>query len=422
MKRILLWALFALFILLPARANINFSDSVRISLLTCSPGPDAYERFGHAAIRVQDLRHSELDLTFHYGVFSFNAPNFIYRFVKGETDYQLGALYTSDFVEGYRRRGLGMEEQQLHLDSAQCQDLINRLWINYRPENRTYRYSFFFDNCSTRPYRLINTVTSSSIQYDSAWTKPITLRQMVQEKSGVNNWLDFGIALAVAGRSDQTATYQEQMFLPEYLMHAYTHAQIPAQIGSSSWFVPLVDSKETLLEMRSDVQSAIAASDPVSPASLFGVILLIALVVSAAEYRQKRKAAHVAGRPQSRRSATRTIADTFDCLFFLSIGLTGCIVWFLNFFSEHPAVDHNLNCLWLLPTHVIVAVLIWFRKLDKMCIFYFGITFAAIILYVILDWMQGQYCPAVFLLILATLLLRSFMRFSINYGTNGSKF
>ncbi|EKC52967.1 hypothetical protein OBE_12828, partial [human gut metagenome] len=30
------------------------------------------------------------DWVFNYGMFSFNTPHFIYRFVKGETDYELG--------------------------------------------------------------------------------------------------------------------------------------------------------------------------------------------------------------------------------------------------------------------------------------------------------------------------------------------
>ena len=114
----LLMALVALIIFSPARAQLLFSDSVRVSLLTCSPGPDAYERFGHAGIRLQDLKHSELDITFHYGVFSFNTPHFVYRFVKGETDYQLGAIYTHSFINEYDYRGLGMVEQQLRLDST----------------------------------------------------------------------------------------------------------------------------------------------------------------------------------------------------------------------------------------------------------------------------------------------------------------
>ena len=400
----LLLALIALIIFLPARAQLQFSDSVRVSLLTCSAGPDAYERFGHAGIRIQDLKRSELDVTFHYGVFSFNTPHFVYRFVKGETDYQLGAIYTQDFIDEYKRRGLGMEQQWLRLDSAQTHKMIERLLINYLPENRTYRYSYFFDNCSTRPYRLIQAVTDNTIKYDSSWVNAITLREMVQQKTGTDNWLDFGIALAVARRSDIPTLYEEQLFLPDYLEGALDHAQIPASIGENLWYQDFVTEKETLLTMRPDIAEAIAAPDPIRPATVFAFVLMLAMVLGMLEFRDRR--AQKAGKPASK--ALGISANTFDTLFFLFLGITGCIVWFLNFLSLHPAVDHNLNCFWLLPTHVIMAILLWFRSLQHACQIYFGITFAAVILYVILDWSLGQYCPAPFLLIQATILLRCY--------------
>ena len=406
MKQILLAALLTLTYFLPARAQLEFSDSLRISLLTCSPGPDAYERFGHTGLRIQDQRNPQLDVTFHYGVFSFNTPHFIYRFVKGETDYQLGAQYTRDFIEGYRQRGLGMTEQWLRLDSAQAQDMVRRLLINYLPENRTYRYSYFFDNCATRPYHLINASTGNQLRYDTAWVKDITLRQMVQEKTHRNNWLDFGIALAVAARSDQRASFEEQMFLPEYLSMAVGNAKVEKSTPSNRWHVPFVTESDTLLTMRPDIKAKIEAPDPIAPATVFGIVLLIALVLSAWEWRKRKEA------EQKRLPFKVPLpVNIFDTLLLLATGLTGCVVWFLNFFSLHPAVDSNLNCFWLLPTHVIMSVLIWFKRFNKACRIYFGITFALIIAYVLFDWIIGQYCPPAFLLLLATLLLRNFMRF-----------
>jgi len=408
MKQFFLAALLTLTYFLPARAQLEFSDSLRISLLTCSPGHDAYERFGHTGIRILDQRNPQMDVTFHYGVFSFNTPNFIYRFVKGETDYQLGAVYTRDFIREYRHRGLGMTEQWLKLDSAQSQDMVRRLLINYLPENRTYRYSYFFDNCATRPYHLINAATNNEIHYDTAWVNDITLREMVQEKTHRNNWLDFGIALAVAARSDQQAFFEEQMFLPDYLSKAMNNAKLERSTASNHWYVPFVAASDTLLTMQPEIRRSIDAPDPIGPNAVFGVVLLIALVLSAWEWRN-RKEAEMKRRPVK----VPVPVDIFDTLLLIAAGLAGCIVWFLNFFSTHPAVDHNLNCFWLLPTHVIMAVLIWFKPLRKFCCIYFGITFAFIIVYVIFDWIIGQYCPPAFLLLLATLLLRSFMRFTL---------
>lgn len=403
MKHLLLTALLSLLYFLPARAQIVFSDSLRIGLLTCSSGPDAYERFGHAALRIQDLRNPRMDVTFHYGVFSFHTPHFIYRFVKGETDYQLGALYTSDFVAEYQERGLGMTEQWLLLDSTQSQSLVEHLLINYRPENRTYRYSYFFDNCSTRPYHLINAAAKGQIAYDTAWVQPITLRDMVHSCTGKNNWLHLGIALAVAGRADQPTTFQEQLFLPDYLSMALAHATITSEAGSQ----PLVCQTDTLLTMRHDVFQKIHAADPISPSTIFALLLCIALVITNWDWLQHRKLQS----DSQHRYQHRWLPDVYDSFVFLALGITACIVWFLNFCSLHPAVNHNLNCLWLLPTHLIAAVLLWFSRTARICRIYFGITFALVIVYVVLDWIISQYCPPEFLSLLTIVLLRSCARF-----------
>lgn len=400
MKHTLLTALVALLLLTPARAQLNFSDSLRISLLTCTAGPDAYERFGHAGVRIKDLKQEPLDVTFHYGVFSFNAPHFVYRFVKGETDYMLGALPTVYFVEDYRERGLGMTEQVLRLDSAQAQQLTERLLINYRPENRTYRYSYFFDNCSTRPYHLLNASTDNVIRYDSTWVNAISLREMVQQCTGLDNWLNFGIALAVAGRADQPTVYVEQLFLPKYLSKAVDHATIPVAVGDETVELPLVTDSQTLLTLRNDVAEAIAAPDPIRPRTVLALLLMAGALLTAMTGWRNRAGARSA---KSWGIALRS----YDTLLLTLVGLTGCIVWFLNFWSLHPAVDHNLNCLWLLPTHLVAAVLIWIKRCQKVCAYYFGITFALVIVYVIADWASGQYCPPEFLLLLATILLRS---------------
>ena len=67
----------------------NEMDSVKLSLLTCAPGNPIYTLFGHTAIRYQNPQKG-IDAVFNYGLFRFNAPNFIWRVSLGEIDYELG--------------------------------------------------------------------------------------------------------------------------------------------------------------------------------------------------------------------------------------------------------------------------------------------------------------------------------------------
>ena len=74
------------------------SDSIRLSLLTCAPGTEIYALFGHSAIRYE---HPALqrDWVFNYGMFSFSEPNFVMRFVKGETDEELEKIFSVNILK-----------------------------------------------------------------------------------------------------------------------------------------------------------------------------------------------------------------------------------------------------------------------------------------------------------------------------------
>ena len=75
-----LFYLVALFIIFPYKVSAQHQDSILISLLTCSPGNKIYTLFGHNGLRYQNLTRN-IDIVFNYGVFDFDTPNFIYRFI-----------------------------------------------------------------------------------------------------------------------------------------------------------------------------------------------------------------------------------------------------------------------------------------------------------------------------------------------------
>ena len=106
-------------------ADIELSDSAKVSILTCEPSSDAvYTYFGHTAIHIQDAQNN-IDWTFNYGVFSFDQPFFIPKFIKGTTDYELGISYTDSFLNTYKQRNSTVFEQTLNLTAEEKQ---NTFW------------------------------------------------------------------------------------------------------------------------------------------------------------------------------------------------------------------------------------------------------------------------------------------------------
>ena len=114
---------------------------IYISLLTCSPGEELYAHYGHTAIRLQDTE-AKVDWCFNYGTFSFEESNFYWKFVRGETYYQLSVETTEEFLSDYAEEHRAVYEQRLNLTDEQARAMRDALLKNCRRENRSYLYNF----------------------------------------------------------------------------------------------------------------------------------------------------------------------------------------------------------------------------------------------------------------------------------------
>ena len=103
-------------------------DSIEFSLLTCSPSTEIYALYGHTAIRYRNMTNGD-DWAFNYGLFDFGAPNFIWRFTKGECDYELGIIPYDLMEEEYRRRGSAVYAQVLNLTREEKENLFRLLMM-----------------------------------------------------------------------------------------------------------------------------------------------------------------------------------------------------------------------------------------------------------------------------------------------------
>jgi len=95
-----------------ANAQIQLSDSAKISLMTTSPWSGAvYAVYGHTAIFVKD-DFTGINAVFNYGYFDKSKPNFLYHYIRGETDYILGVVPLDAFLQEYREKGVEVVEQE----------------------------------------------------------------------------------------------------------------------------------------------------------------------------------------------------------------------------------------------------------------------------------------------------------------------
>lgn len=329
MKRTILLLIISAFCAIGLKAQR--ADSIRISLLTCASGGEIYSLFGHTAIRYENYTQG-IDAVFNYGMFNFNAPNFIFRFALGETDYQLGVTSYERFAEEYDYLGRDVWQQTLNFTQDEKEHLVRLLQENYRPENRVYRYNFFYDNCATRPRDQIESAIDGSLQYTDNMTENntgVSFRDLLHKYSEGHLWSRFGMDMCMGSEADKPINRRLMMFIPFYVQEYFNTAQIVNKEGQAR---PLVSAEEKIVV--TGLTDADHRSGGITP--MQASLLLFIVVTAATIYGIRRQ---------------KTLWGV-DLLLFFCAGVAGCILAFLALFSQHPAVSPNYLLFVFHPLHL----------------------------------------------------------------------
>jgi len=352
----------------------QLNPEATISILTCNPGKDVYSMYGHTAIRICDPAQ-KLDAVFNYGVFSFETPNFMYRFAKGQTDYLMVSQRFSSFIPEYEQDKRSVYEQVLNLSPEGKNQLFQALLVNARPENREYRYNFFMDNCATRIRDMIERNAGAQVQFTDNHPTD-SYRDLIKKFHHSFRWIDLGIDLLVGKKADEPVSAYGQMFLPEYLQNQFEKAEITID-GKAQ---PLVLETRTLV----DYPNSKLNSDLLWPVFVFCLLFLLTVVISVRGFLRKKK------------------PDWIDYWLFSLSGLAGLIIGWFTLYSEHPAMSPNYNLLWAFPLNLFFVFIWRIKKWRKYSRYYFWLAGSLLLLAFVFG---QQFNPAVYLIIL-TLLVR----------------
>lgn len=372
-----------------AKANETAEDSVRFSLITCAPGEEIYSLYGHTAIRYENPAEG-VDVVFNYGIFSFDTPNFVWRFVKGETDYNLEVSDYRNFIYGYMYEDRQVWQQTLNLTAEEKQKLLQILAVNCQPENKTYRYNFFFDNCATRPRdRIEDSIDGKVVYQDSDYRQ--TFRDIVHESTKGYAWDRFGMDFCLGIDADKLITHRQEMFAPLYLMNAFSTAIITDADGSTR---PLVSDTAILYPAKEEKAGKSYLFTPMR------TFLLLFIVITAATIYGIKKRKSLWG---------------VDLVLFAAAGVAGCILTLLNFFSEHPAVSPNLLIIVFHPLHLLLLPFFLRKEMKGQRSWYHLINSAVLTIFILLIPAIPQYINPSVIPMALSLLVRSVSNLVLTY-------
>lgn len=324
-----------------------------VSIVNFYPGSDIYELEGHTVLRITSPLGDD---AVSYGTYNFEQPNFVYRFVKGETDYWVTVVPWRHMAAPYLKDGRRIVEHRIDMSSEQKKKLFDLVRDNLREENRTYRYNYVRDNCATRPLRMIELALGDSIILGEAGpgaVGDVTFRDIMRHYHRNYPWYQFGIDLALGSGIDQSLDNREKAFAPAVLDYQLADATAGGR--------KLVSGSEVLNDVSPD--NAVLAPTPwyMTPMAA-GIALLI--VVALVTWRDMRR---------------RRVSRWLDCALYALFGSAGLLITFLVFISVHEATSPNILLLWLNPLCFIPCIFIWINRCKLIVFSYQIVNFVALI-------------------------------------------
>lgn len=320
-------------------AQQKLTPKATVSVVTCGPGEELYTAFGHSAFRIFDPI-SRIDKIYNYGTFNFNAPNFYLNFAKGNLIYQLSTTNFSYFLRAYQYENRWVKTQTLDLTPQEVLQFYEFLENNAKPENRLYRYDFFYDNCATKIEDVIKAVLKDKVvSSNSHITSEKTHRDLIADYTKQFSWGKFGIDLALGSVIDKKANKDDYKFLPDYIFKALENTSIKRE----NTLKPLVKKTTKILGHR----SLESKNTFLTPFLVFFILSVLLLWLTYKDYKQK--------------SRNRWV----DFGLYFTTGIIGSIVLLLWFATSHTATYKNYNFLWAFAPNFVVSFYMLKQDLPK---------------------------------------------------------
>jgi hypothetical protein len=323
------------------------ANQLEISLTTMGRGDPLYIWFGHSGLVVTD-RNSERSVMYDYGIFSFD-DDFYQTFALGRLNYEVWA------TSAPARHALAIEEDRttssitLNLPASATLELVNFLNFNIQPENNTYLYHHYNENCSTRIRDLIDkTVGGQFKEWATSIPYEESIRQMVMRHTAASPGIDWTLNFLQSGVIDKPITLWEAMFLPAVLEQALLDF---SYTDGSGTVVPIVSGERKIIHeatpgIRPLVMQSYRSMTPYG--LLFGFFvgilsLVFGRVMTSSKYTWVQ-------------SMGRISEGWLNFIWTFATGILGTLLLFMMIASNHDVTYFNENILFANPWLLVMSI------------------------------------------------------------------
>ncbi|MBN2657291.1 MAG: DUF4105 domain-containing protein [Spirochaetales bacterium] len=333
------------YIILPVVASAETNGSeLDVRLFIIGPGDPVYSFWGHTGLAIRDKRKNS-DIFFDFGNFYFEDENFFKNFAVGRLLYMAYAAYTQPYIRSVISENRELTEYVLNLPPEKKKEMYEALKEKTRPENRTYLYHHYNDNCSTRIRNYINEATDGALREQSEQISGSTYRESFLRFTSQRKLIGSSLSLLQGTPIDGKINLWQEMFLPavmEDFVSSFSYR------NSRGELIPLVSEINILNKAEGRVPVPAKYERPFIQALLIG--LALSALILFLHFRSFEKG--------------RKLYGAVNIAAALLIGVTGSVLLFLAGFTDHSYAYYNLNLFMLNPLalFIIPAAVFYIRR------------------------------------------------------------
>jgi hypothetical protein len=339
-----LWLAAALWLCFAQAAHATFEppwltgesrpEDLVVSLATFGPGDEVHQYFGHTALEVRDTRLG-VSALYNFGVFGFDKA-FLMKFLKGRLEFWLGVQPTQYSYDFYAEQDRDVRVMELDLTPYEAAQMAKALAVQSLPENRTYLYHHYLDNCATRIVDAIDKATQGEFKKTLQAPARLSFRGHTRRYAARSPILDWLLVFAMNDSMEQPIKRMNELFLPLELEDAVKAFQYRGK--------PLV--KKTRVLHEASVVRPVYDVPPTTWPYTLALGIAIGALLGWLGILQRRG--------ESR--GVRVIYGLAQASFALVFGLIGTLVFALATLTEHQVTKHNENLFFASP--VLLGILV----------------------------------------------------------------
>ncbi len=301
----------------------NFYENTHIYLVTASPSEPVYVYFGHAGIVVETPESDAV--MFDYGTFRFD-ESFYMNFIFGRLYYSVIPSYADSRYDSFISEDRTVYKLELMLSPEEKKTVLSFLSYNTLPENDTYLYHYYEDNCATRPRDIYNAATGGNFRTWAesqetgksfrAWSTPYMHKSL---------FFAFVLNYLQGPRVDRPVSLYDACFLPDVLISA---------VSRYEGFEPEILHETRTREATPESYSLTGRSIIISAVAAFFILLTGA-----------------------KHKALRIIGDISSALIWLFMGILSSVLLFMMVATNHNVTYGNWNVMIISPVVLVLSFL-----------------------------------------------------------------